>query len=52
VYRTGDTFFGQELPTRLEPVGGCSIQQVYYTFTYQAYRKDDEIVGIYTLLST
>jgi signal transduction histidine kinase len=46
VYRTGDTFFGQELPMRLEPADGRSIQQVYYTFTYQAYRENDEIVGI------
>ncbi|MBO2012098.1 PAS domain-containing protein [Hymenobacter negativus] len=46
VYRTGDTFFGQELPMRLQPVDGRPGQQVYYTFTYQAYQKNDQIAGI------
>jgi len=46
VYRTGDTFFGQELPMRLEPADGRPVQQVYYTFTYQAYRENDQIAGI------
>jgi signal transduction histidine kinase len=46
VYRTGDTFFGQELPMRLEPADGRPFQQVYYTFTYQAYRENDEIAGV------
>ncbi|GAA4048143.1 hypothetical protein GCM10022409_38170 [Hymenobacter glaciei] len=46
VYRTGDTFFGQELPMRLEPTDGRPVQQVYYTFTYQAYRENSQIAGI------
>jgi signal transduction histidine kinase len=46
VYRTGETFFGQELPMRLQPTDGRPFQQVYYTFTYQAYRENDEIAGI------
>ncbi|UOG77665.1 PAS domain-containing protein (plasmid) [Hymenobacter tibetensis] len=46
VYRTGDTFFGLELPMRLAPRDGGSSQQVYYTFTYQAYREEGRIVGV------
>ncbi|QKG52382.1 PAS domain-containing protein [Hymenobacter sp. BRD67] len=46
VYRTGETFFGQELPMRLEPADGRPAQQVYYTFTYQAYRENDQVAGI------
>jgi signal transduction histidine kinase len=46
VYRTGKTFFGQELPMRLEPAGDRPFQQVYYTFTYQAYRENDKIAGV------
>jgi signal transduction histidine kinase len=46
VYRTGDTFFGQELPMRLEPGDGRPAQQVNYTFTYQAYRENGQIAGI------
>jgi len=46
VYRTGQTFFGQELPMRLQPADGRSFQQVYYTFTYQAYRENGQIAGI------
>ncbi|SMB92452.1 PAS/PAC sensor signal transduction histidine kinase [Hymenobacter roseosalivarius DSM 11622] len=46
VYRTGETFFGVEMPMRLEPADGRPVQQVYYTFTYQAYRENDQIAGI------
>ena len=46
VYRTGETFFGQELPMRLVPPGGRPSQQVYYTFTYQAYHENGQITGI------
>jgi PAS domain S-box-containing protein len=46
VYRTGETFFGTELPMRLAPADGHPGQQVYYTFTYQAYRENDQIAGI------
>ncbi|SFQ68713.1 PAS domain-containing protein [Hymenobacter arizonensis] len=46
VYRTGETFFGTELPMRLVPAGGGLVQQVYYTFTYQAYRENDQIAGV------
>ncbi|MBG8555593.1 PAS domain-containing protein [Hymenobacter guriensis] len=46
VFRTGNTFFGTELPMRLEPAAGRPAQEVYYTFTYQAYREQDQIAGI------
>jgi signal transduction histidine kinase len=46
VYRTGETFFGQELPMHLVPADGRPAQQVNYTFTYQAYRENGQIAGI------
>jgi signal transduction histidine kinase len=46
VYQTGETFYGQELPMQLELPDGRLIQQVYYTFTYQAYRENNQIAGI------
>jgi signal transduction histidine kinase len=46
VYQTGETFFGTELPMHLALPDGRPVQQVYYTFTYQAYREHDEIAGI------
>ncbi|UPL50238.1 PAS domain-containing protein [Hymenobacter sublimis] len=46
VYRTGETFFGTELPMHLAPAGGHTSQQVYYTFTYQAYRENGQVAGV------
>ncbi|WP_400191612.1 PAS domain-containing protein [Hymenobacter sp. B81] len=46
VFQTGETFFGTELPMRLESAGGGAAQEVYYTFTYQAYRENGQIAGI------
>jgi signal transduction histidine kinase len=46
VYRTGETFFGLELPMHLAPADGRPAQQVNYTFTYQAYRENGQIAGI------
>ncbi|MET4107612.1 PAS domain-containing protein [Hymenobacter sp. UYP22] len=46
VYRTGETFFGVELPMRVQPEDDRPAQQVYYTFTYQAYRENGQIAGI------
>ncbi|OGX87936.1 PAS domain-containing protein [Hymenobacter coccineus] len=46
VYRTGETFFGQELPMRVQPQDGRPFQQVHYTFTYQAYHENGQIAGI------
>ncbi|WP_210521006.1 PAS domain-containing sensor histidine kinase [Hymenobacter terricola] len=48
VYRTGETYFGYEAPFLLEQPGGQAPQQLYFTFTYQAYREHGAIVGIST----
>ncbi|TGE08022.1 PAS domain-containing protein [Hymenobacter fodinae] len=45
VYRTGETFFGTELPLNLQQPDGTTTN-VYFTFTYQAYREQEQIVGI------
>ena len=47
VYRTGETFFGAEVPFVSEQPDS-SPHTVYFNFTYQAYRENDEIVGIST----
>ncbi|WP_262922271.1 PAS domain-containing protein [Hymenobacter sp. 5414T-23] len=46
VYRTGETFFGTELLLQVEQPDGHPPQDVYFTFTYQAYREQEQIVGI------
>jgi signal transduction histidine kinase len=47
VYHTGETFFGAEVPFVSEQPDS-SPHTVYFNFTYQAYRENDEIVGIST----
>ncbi|WP_375437877.1 PAS domain-containing protein [uncultured Hymenobacter sp.] len=47
VYQTGETYFGYELPLLLAQPAGPA-RQMYFTFTYQAYRENGEIVGIST----
>ena len=49
VYRTGETYFGYELPLRIAQPGGHPPKQMYFTFTYQAYRENGKIVGISTV---
>lgn len=46
VYRTGKTFYGTELPMQLEARDGREGQEVYYTFTYQAYHEKGLTSGI------
>ncbi|QNH60925.1 PAS domain-containing sensor histidine kinase [Hymenobacter sediminicola] len=47
VYRTGETFFGTELRLSLaNPDGTQPNQDVYFTFTYQAYRENGVIIGV------
>ncbi|MDF7814793.1 PAS domain-containing protein [Hymenobacter sp. YC55] len=46
VYQTGETFYGNELPLRLEQPDGQPPKQMYFTFTYQAYRENGTIAGI------
>jgi PAS domain S-box-containing protein len=47
VYQTGETYFGNELPVTVTQPDG-STRQLYFNFTYQAYRENGEIVGIST----
>ncbi|AMJ63984.1 hypothetical protein AXW84_00015 (plasmid) [Hymenobacter sp. PAMC 26628] len=46
VYRTGETFFGNELPLAITQPDGRLPRQAYFTFTYQAYREHGPVVGI------
>ena len=46
VYRTGETFFGQELLLTIDMPDGTPSVSSYYNLTYQACREDGEIVGI------
>jgi PAS domain S-box-containing protein len=48
VYQTGQTYFGHESPLLLEQPGGSPPKEMYFTFTYQAYRETGQIVGIST----
>ncbi|QMU26588.1 PAS domain-containing protein [Adhaeribacter radiodurans] len=48
VYQTGETYFGQEAPLLLEQPDGKPPREMYFTFTYQAYRENGQIVGIST----
>ncbi|QKG58445.1 PAS domain-containing protein [Hymenobacter sp. BRD128] len=45
VYRTGETYFGQDLPVLLDQPSGPP-QLHYFTFTYQAYYESEAIVGV------
>jgi signal transduction histidine kinase len=47
VYQTGETYYGYELPLLIAQPDGPP-QWKYFTFTYQAYRENGEIVGIST----
>ncbi|GAA4030961.1 hypothetical protein GCM10022409_13990 [Hymenobacter glaciei] len=48
VYRTGETYFGHEQPLLMAAPDGGAPQELFFTFTYQAYREQGEIVGIST----
>jgi PAS domain S-box-containing protein len=48
VYQTGETYYGYELPLLIAQPDGQPPKQMYFTFTYQAYRENGEIVGIST----
>jgi len=48
VYQTGETYFGHESPLLLEQPEGKPPKQMYFTFTYQAFRENGQIVGIST----
>jgi signal transduction histidine kinase len=46
VYRTGETFFGMEMPLAIERGAGLPADQRYFNFTYQAYRENGAVAGI------
>jgi PAS domain S-box-containing protein len=48
VYRTGETYYGEELPLLIAQPDGQPPRQMFFTFTYQAFRENGEIVGIST----
>jgi len=48
VYRTGNTYYGEELPLLIAQPDGQPPRQMFFTFTYQAFRENGEIVGIST----
>ncbi|MBB4603148.1 PAS domain S-box-containing protein [Hymenobacter luteus] len=47
VYQTGETYYGEELPLLIAQPEGPP-KWMYFTFTYQAFRENGEIVGIST----
>ncbi|MGI4735423.1 MAG: PAS domain-containing protein [Janthinobacterium lividum] len=47
VYQTGETYYGEELPLLIAQPAGPP-QWMYFSFTYQAFRENGEIVGIST----
>lgn len=46
VYRTGETYHGDDTPFTPTPAAGQPARPAYYNFTYQAYREHDQIAGI------
>ena len=46
VYRTGETYFGQEVPFTPAPPPGQAPRTGYFNFTYQAYREHGAVAGI------
>ncbi|WP_022826283.1 PAS domain-containing sensor histidine kinase [Hymenobacter norwichensis] len=46
VYHTGETYFGAEAPFAPVPVNGEPPRTLYFNFTYQAYRENEQIAGV------
>ncbi|HEX8426378.1 sensor histidine kinase [Hymenobacter sp.] len=46
VYQTGETHFGLEVPLLMDQPGGQPPRTGYFTFTYQPYHENGQIVGI------
>jgi PAS domain-containing protein len=46
VYRTGETFYAQELPLQLERDASQQLRDSYFNFTYQQFRENDQPAGI------
>jgi len=48
VYRTGEPFFGLDIPLRMAQPDDSPNRQRYFTFTFQAYREAGAVVGVST----
>ena len=46
VYQTGETYYDTDTPFATAPAAGQPARTAYYSFTYQAYRENDQIAGI------
>ncbi|MCR5889313.1 PAS domain-containing protein [Hymenobacter sp. J193] len=46
VYRTGETFYGNELLLTVAQPDGRPHQDMYFTFTYQTYREKGAVAGV------
>lgn len=46
VYRTGETFFGKQVPLMLERGDSTGLQESYFDFTYQQFREHNTVAGI------
>ncbi len=46
VYRTGETFYGNELPLQVKEGSGSGSRYIYFNFTYQAFRENGVTVGV------
>ncbi|MVN78826.1 PAS domain-containing protein [Hymenobacter sp. HMF4947] len=49
VYRTGNMYFGAEMPLVLAPPGGGPPTTAYFTFTYQAFQENGQTAGLSVL---
>lgn len=48
VYQTGEPFYGEQIPFQLHRRATGQVEQRYFDITYQAFRENDEIVGIFS----
>ena len=47
VYQTGEPFFGKEVPAKLQRHPTAPIEDRYFDFTYQAFKENGTIAGIF-----
>ena len=47
VYQTGEPFVGKQVLVQLARVPGAALQDGYFDITYQAYREQGQIVGVF-----
>ncbi|MBC6698967.1 PAS domain-containing protein [Hymenobacter puniceus] len=48
VYQTGEPFYGTEMPLQLHRRATGLVEERYFDFAYQAFRENDQIVGIFS----